>query len=184
MAIMTRILRLWKADIHGVMDQLEDKELLLKQYLREMKSSLNDEEERLQRTSSIIERLKNLISECKEEIAKLEKDLELALRKDNDEIAKILIRKQRGQQRYSEEMQRKLEGLELEQAESIAILNEHRLQYETMRAKTEAYCQNKKITKDKDSFSKRHIFSGFGSLDNTEIELELMRRKEAMSREN
>ena len=32
MGIMTRIMRLCKADLHGVMDQLEDKELLLKQY--------------------------------------------------------------------------------------------------------------------------------------------------------
>ena len=33
MSIMTRFVRIFKADIHGVMDQLEDKGLLLKQYL-------------------------------------------------------------------------------------------------------------------------------------------------------
>ena len=40
MGIMTRIMRVWRADLHGVMDQLEDKGLLLKQYLREMEDSL------------------------------------------------------------------------------------------------------------------------------------------------
>ena len=34
MGIMTRFMRLCKADMHGVIDRLEDKGLLLKQYLR------------------------------------------------------------------------------------------------------------------------------------------------------
>jgi len=40
MAILTRIIQLFKADIHGVMDQLEDQGLLLKQHLRDMEESL------------------------------------------------------------------------------------------------------------------------------------------------
>ena len=44
MGIMSRMLRLWKADLHGVMDQLEDKALVLKQYLREMEVSLKQKQ--------------------------------------------------------------------------------------------------------------------------------------------
>jgi hypothetical protein len=40
MAILARIIRLFKADIHGVMDQIEDQGLLLKQHLRDMEDSL------------------------------------------------------------------------------------------------------------------------------------------------
>jgi len=40
MGIMTRFTRIFKADIHGVMDQIENKELILKQGLREMEASL------------------------------------------------------------------------------------------------------------------------------------------------
>ena len=47
MGIMTRMLRLCKADVHGVMDQLEDKGLLLKQYLREMETSLGHKEQQV-----------------------------------------------------------------------------------------------------------------------------------------
>ena len=44
MGILTRVLRIFKADIHGVMDQLEDKGLLLKQYLRDMAEALEQKE--------------------------------------------------------------------------------------------------------------------------------------------
>jgi phage shock protein A len=37
-------MRLCKADIHGVMDQLEDKGLLLKQYMRDMEEELGRKE--------------------------------------------------------------------------------------------------------------------------------------------
>jgi phage shock protein A len=44
MAILTRIFRLFKADIHGIMDQIEDQGLLLKQHLRDMEESLVQKE--------------------------------------------------------------------------------------------------------------------------------------------
>ena len=47
MGVMTRIFRLFKADLHGVMDQVEDKTLLLKQCVREMEGSLQEKRQRL-----------------------------------------------------------------------------------------------------------------------------------------
>ena len=49
MGIASRIVKIFKADIHGVMDQLEDPGLLLKQYLREMEEALNQKEAKLAR---------------------------------------------------------------------------------------------------------------------------------------
>ena len=42
MGLFSRITRLCRSDLHGVMDQLEDKNLLLKQYLREMEEALEE----------------------------------------------------------------------------------------------------------------------------------------------
>ena len=47
MGIMTRFTRLCKADLHGVLDQLEDKGLLLKQSLRDMESEIGRKETKL-----------------------------------------------------------------------------------------------------------------------------------------
>ena len=40
MGIATRITKIFKADIHGVMDQIEDQGLMLKQHLRDMEEAL------------------------------------------------------------------------------------------------------------------------------------------------
>ena len=47
MGILSRVVRLCKADLHGVMDQMEDKELLLKQHLREMQAVMAGRQARL-----------------------------------------------------------------------------------------------------------------------------------------
>ena len=44
MSIATRFVRLWKADLHGVMESIEDKGLLLKQCLREMQDEVENRE--------------------------------------------------------------------------------------------------------------------------------------------
>ncbi|MBW1694925.1 MAG: PspA/IM30 family protein, partial [Deltaproteobacteria bacterium] len=49
MGVFTRIVRICKADIHGVMDQLEDQGLLLKQHLRDMEKALSQKEARLKK---------------------------------------------------------------------------------------------------------------------------------------
>ena len=54
MRIVTRIIRIFKADIHGVIDQLEDQDLLLKQYLRDMEEALHQKEAKLQNLSMCI----------------------------------------------------------------------------------------------------------------------------------
>jgi len=79
MAIMTRLLRLWKADMHGVMDQLEDKALLLKQCLREMETSLRQKQARLEQLRRNLEQLVNDQTLRLQEQEKLETDIALAV---------------------------------------------------------------------------------------------------------
>ncbi len=52
MAILARIIKIFKADIHGVMDRLENRELLLKQHLREMEEILNRKEAKLRQMTA------------------------------------------------------------------------------------------------------------------------------------
>lgn len=179
MGIMTRIARLWKADIHGVMDQLEDQGLLVRQYLREMESSLQEKETRLQHISQTDRRLKGDLDGRNAEIDKIEQDLALALRKDKDQIAKLLIRKERLQQKHCECLVKRREDIEEERHYLAQVLEEQRLRYETMKVKAESFFSRAENTIETDSDRL------FGNLDNCrvddeEIELELLRRKEKL----
>jgi phage shock protein A len=93
MSIMTRFMRLCKADIHGVMDQLEDKGLLLKQYLRDMEEELGQKEARLRKLVVSRDKLQQDCDKYSGECEKLDQDIESALRKGKDDIARLLIKK-------------------------------------------------------------------------------------------
>ena len=43
MALMTRVARLFRADLHAVLDRIEEPEVLLRQALREMEDGVNGE---------------------------------------------------------------------------------------------------------------------------------------------
>ena len=93
MSIMTRFIRLCKADIHGVMDHLEDKDLLLKQYLRDMEQGLGRKESSLEEMISSRARAQREFERYTRECEKLDRDIEAAIAKDMDDIARSLIKK-------------------------------------------------------------------------------------------
>ena len=72
MNVFTRITRIFRADIHGVMDRLEDRELLLKQYLREMDESLHSKKLRGVQLSQRLKVLQQEKNRVKLEMEKME----------------------------------------------------------------------------------------------------------------
>jgi len=181
MAIMTRLLRLWKADMHGVMDQLEDKALLLKQCQREMESSLRQKQARLAELHRSREQLGVDHARRLQEQEKLEADITLAVRKDKDEIARMLIRKRMllaatharvdGQRRHLEEEAQRL-------AQTIC---EQQGQYEQLKIRAAVYCRQAEQRPAEDPASLWTEPAGSAPATEEEVELELMRRKEALS---
>jgi len=171
MSIMTRVLRIFKADMHGVMDQLEDKDLLLKQYLREMETDLQRKEACLQHLTQRDRQVQADHALHTQEIEQLEQDLNLALRKEKDDIARLLIRRQRTQQKQCEYLQHKRESLQEDYTQLAQLIEDQRLRYETLKVKAEAFYTQKE----------HNTFAGsLFPIDEEEIELELMVRKEQM----
>ncbi len=183
MSVLSRITRLFKADIHGVMDQLEDKELLVKQYLREMETSLQSKEMVLRQLLENLRLHENKQAEALQEIAKLEEDLGLAVRKNKDDIAKMLIRKQHAQKIIHQNFARKYQELAEEKEKLSSQVKEQRLKYESLKAKAAEYC----YSPDRASFDQADkVFTQADNtliIDDSEVELELIRRKEMVQKE-
>ena len=182
MGIMTRMLRLCKADVHGVMDQLEDKGLLLKQSLREMETSLDLKARQVGGLARQIGRLNGRIAAHREEADKLERDLTLALRKEKDEIARMLIRKRRALVAAAEQLSRQAAAMTRERAQLAETLAAQRLEYETLKAKAEVYwqqvCDRPLETAAEDEPG---LWAEVQPAE-AEIELELLERKEALQK--
>lgn len=183
MTILSRMFRLCKADLHGVMDQIEDKGLLLKQHLREMESALKEKQAHQSRLQQTCRQIQRDLSLQKHEMEKLVKELELAVRKDKDDIARMLIRKRRMLQACCDGMQRQLQRNELEGADLAIILNQQQLQYQELKVKAAEYCR---LAEQRSFIEASEMPSepSFSSpLTEEEIELELLQRKEALKQE-
>jgi phage shock protein A len=179
MTILSRMFRLCKADLHGVMDQIEDKGLLLKQYLREMESALKEKQVRQLQLSQTCRQIQRDLSQQNLEMEKLEKELDLAVRKEKDDIARMLIRKRRMVQAGCDGMQRQLQRMEAEGAHLAEILNQQQLQYQELKVKAAEYGRQAAQRPFAEAFEVM-AESGFSAPSEEEIELELLQRKETL----
>ena len=181
MGIMTRMFRLWKADLHGVMDQLEDKGLLIKQYLREMENDLQQKEGRREHLKKSCCQVERDMGQRQQEMDKLAKDLDLAVGKDKDDIARMLIRKRRSLETTCIQLKQQQNLLAEEQQKLDGVVNQQRLQYDQFKIKADAYFRQ---TKDYGQDEEIVDIRGLGNLQcpsEEEIELELLQRKEALA---
>ncbi|MGD9008700.1 MAG: PspA/IM30 family protein [Desulfobacteraceae bacterium] len=180
MAILSRMMRLFKADVHGVMDQLEDKGLLLKQHLREMEASLEDKEGRLNRIESAIRQAESDYDRREKEVRKLENDLDLAVRKEKDDIARMLIRKRRSLQGSCEQLKHQIEALTQESSRLSETLARQRMQYDQFKVKVTAFRQQARSEGFDDVIAAERTSQAWHAPTEEEIELELLQRKETM----
>jgi len=139
MKILNRIVRICQADIHALMDRFEDKELLLKQYLRDMSTALLQKEDRhkilIQTQKVAAQRLAN----TNQEIDKLERDLDAVLKQNKDNIARNLIRRLRSITELQSQMQHHIDNLDHEMAQLQAVIDQQRLQLKHLKLRAANY---------------------------------------------
>ncbi|HKU45086.1 MAG TPA: PspA/IM30 family protein [Polyangiales bacterium] len=169
MSIFDRFKTTLKADAHGVIDALEDRALLLRQYLRDAEAELARKRGQLQALELDQRTLERDQKRAASQLLELESGAELALRAGNDELARHTLKRllalrarTRRQHERSEELattRRELEQKRSEQAERYELMKE-RVSAEL--ARSGAGCEL-----DADVIS------------DEQVELELLRRKAA-----
>ena len=181
MGITTRLIRIFKADIHGVMDQFEDKELLLKQYLRDMEAALAEKETCLKKATVARTLAQRENENYGLEIEKMEQDLTIALEKDRDDIARLLIKKIIPLNKLRKRVRQHIDSLDREIASMKDGIDQQRIQYEDLKHRSRQYFH--KV--DQTTWEKAGTIFNPGDigedLSNKEIELELLQRKEALT---
>ncbi len=182
MGIFYRLVRMCKADIHGVMDQLEDKALILKQSLREMEDELDQKENRLNKMLMSREQAQKELDAYKAENEKLEEDMTSALEKGKDDIARLLIKKLKAISGHQEELSGYIDGLDRDISRFRDSVVEQRRQYEQLRLKAKEYFRLKEAGHWESSISSSWAKSNLMEPQDLEVELELLQRKEAMQK--
>lgn len=181
MGIITRIVRICKADIHGVMDQMEDKGLLLKQHLRDMEKALSQKEGRLKKLMAARRQTLQELDKFQGDIEKIEQDLTVSIEKGRDDIARMLIRKLKPMTLHKDELQRHIEVVDREIDQMQETVEKQRRQYEQFQLKSKAFDHKREQQEWEKHMSSIVPERISPDIPDEEVELELIQRKEALA---
>ena len=181
MGIASRMVNIFKADIHGVMDQFEDRVLLLKQHLRDMAQTLNQKEADIARKNARRNQIQKEHDKYRQQYQALDNDLTVAVEKGKDDIARMLIRKTKPLAGLRDELGAQLASLDEELVHLRAHLSQQRVQYEQLRIRSAEYFHRTEMLGRKKDIRVVAADTIGGELSEEEIELELLKRKEALA---
>jgi len=137
MALISRISRLFKADFHAVLDQLEEPHMVLNQAIREMEEELNAGEIRRRDAQIERENLKARQQEARQALSDIEEELDICFEGHKSELARELVRRKLQTLRVSKHVTARLEAAEKDLLESEKILADNRAALESARQKAE-----------------------------------------------
>ena len=180
MSIATRFVRLWKADLHGVMESIEDKDLLLKQCLREMQDELESREAALNTLVKIKEKAGQEQKNLQQENTKVEKDLEAAVGMAKDDIARFLIKKRLLLSRHLQELASHIQGLEQDIVNAREAAAVHRSQYEQIQLRAAEFFRSADNKEWDQVFSEIIPATTLQEPSDEEVELELLKIKNSL----
>jgi phage shock protein A len=180
MALINRLSRLFKADFHAVLDQIEEPEQLLKQAIREMEDDLAETEQRIKVCAYDQEALLTRKSEVDGKLAEIDDELDLCFASKKDDLARGLIRKKLEAERLSKRLSSKHGTADRYLTEQRALLDENRASLEGLRQKAELFAQ-RTPTDGESEFDDIGWMAQEPRVSDDEVEVAYLREKTARS---
>jgi phage shock protein A len=172
-ALIKRISRLFTADMHAVLDQLEEPELVLRQAIREMEEELARQIQRGKWLTTEIELSAKRIEELEAACADFDGKLDTCFEHGNEALARKLTRRKLETHKLIERLGKRRAKLADQLAEIDTTIESNRGQLDTLRQKAELFATERPSTADA-----RHdeVFAG---VDDDEVEIAFLREKQA-----
>jgi phage shock protein A len=124
--------RLFQADLHAVLDHIEEPEALLKQSVREMAEELMKCEQHLKEMRGEHSQLCRRAAGIEETLVDMDRELGLCLASDNDELARKLLRRKLQAQKVLKGIAARAMVIESDLTEQQLLLEDNRAAYESM----------------------------------------------------
>ncbi len=137
MALVTRLARLFQADVHAVLDRIEEPLLLLQQSVREMEADLDDDEKKLKLLNYEALRLEQRHEEINQCLGQLEDELNVCFDHGKEDLARTLIRRKLEAEQAQKTAARKQESLKQTLAVLETRISGNRGSLDSMRQKAE-----------------------------------------------
>jgi phage shock protein A len=135
MALITRVSRLFRADVNAVLDRMEEPELLLKQAVREMEEALDRDEQRAKLLALELQQIASRRSDLEQRLGETEEELDLCFDTDNEALARVMLKRKLEAERFAKFLGRKQKELSLTADQLKRRLDENRSRLGSMRQK-------------------------------------------------
>lgn len=142
MALITRVTRLFRSDLHAVLDNIEEPQVLLKQAVREMEASIDEDEQRFKLLTHEHNQLTAHQTELEYSFAQLEEELDICFDSDKEDLARGLIKRKLETQRRAKAIDRKLSTLNNTLADLKTRIEENREQLTSMQQKADILAEH------------------------------------------
>ena len=136
MALITRLARLWRADINALLDRLEAPDLVLAQAVREMEQELDGDRRCLARLASELERLAARETASSQTLKQSAAALEDCLAEGRDDLARPLIRRRLETEQQRQQLGLRRTELDAESERTRRWVAERETQLADLRART------------------------------------------------
>ena len=171
MALVTRLSRLFQADFHAVLDRIEEPDLQLRQAVREMQFTLDQDQQRLQLLQHEAAQIDKAARAASANLVSYDEELDICLAAKKDDLARDLIRRKLASEKQVQALQQQFASIELQRQNLEKQINEQDQQLTSMKQKLEL------LVSDDDGFS-RGEFNHADTIRSEEIEIALLREKQ------
>ncbi len=138
MPILNRVKRLFQADVHAILDVIEEPEAVLKQAIREMQESLDQKQGQLARSGRMLDALRNNQTRLEAELSKAVGDLALCLKNGPEELSRKTIARKLALQKHLLVIEQRITDLE-------KLRNEQRSAIEIQQSQLESILEKSRI---------------------------------------
>ena len=175
MALITRVSRLLRADLHAVLDRVEEPDVLLRQAVREMEESLDSERREAMHARAEQARLASRRGEVASLLDGLARELDLCFESDREDLARALVRRKLVAERAARALDERSEALARSLGELDARIVDHQCRLEAMREKADLFA----ATEARDEEPDYGDAAADTSVREADVEIALLREKQA-----
>lgn len=170
MRLLQRIAVLLRADAHGIVESLEERSLLLKQYVREAEMEIDRGRARLEALRDRGKALREALARETETIGRLDEDIALALAGDKEDLARFAIRRLLSHRREAADLAEQVEQCESHATALAEKLEDQQRRYDELESKARAELHREQRREVETWCDPTAIAA-------EEVEIELMRRR-------
>lgn len=174
MALITRVSRLFRADINAVLDRIEEPDILLKQAIREMEEDLHRDRQQLKLSQDEASQIESKLEGLGKDISQIDKELDICFESDETSLARNQVKKKLELQRYQKHCQSKLDSTAKRINELNKRIDENTARFSSMQQKLDLLAVEEDVVK-----SDEYISSNNMSVNDDDIDMAFLREKQA-----